>query len=178
MIDGEGETGEGGHNQTSNKYLVRSLLSVASWLSSPGGWAWCCPLLCYKTHHKVNKGWGSHEAQGPSTHNWIIPSDQRNSVLCYNWESQSFLLVLSPPFPSPLPLNLLECTWHCCALLTSLTLKINVDYQVQKWWNWSARAEEPGGKDIFHPWWDACTFSPQVDTGGSKMLNFSVISLS
>lgn len=42
--------------------------------------------------------------------------------------------------------------------------------------NWSARAGEPSGKDICHPQIAECTFSPQMDMGGPKMLSSSVIS--
>lgn len=95
----EGETKEGRQNQVSNEYLLKPLLSVALWLPSPSGWHCCHSVLCYKTHHQASKGWGSCEDQGPSTHNRITPGDQHSPVLCYDWESQSLLLVVSPPSP-------------------------------------------------------------------------------
>ena len=164
----EGETKAGRQNRTRNEYLLRPLLNVALWLFSPGGWNCCYPVLCYQTHHQVSKGWGSSEDQGPSTHNRIIPGDQCCSVLCYDWESQSFLPVVSPPSPFPLPLNLLVCSWHCCSADSTHTWKWVLTTKYRNGKNWSARAGEPSRKGIFHSWWAVCTFSPQVDMGGTK----------
>lgn len=98
------------------------LLDVTTGLSSPGGWAWCCSVLCYNSPQCQQRMRERMKLRGLQLPAEFLPWDKSSSVLHHDWGSPSLLRTfLLLPFSSlhlssRLPLGLFVCAW---ALLCS-----------------------------------------------------------